>query len=72
METQLTGMKPKDVIGLKEVPLVNRENYSPKDIFPEDGLYCYLIQPSEEHDDQPLIEHCLRRPSKVTFILVIG
>ena len=43
-------MKPKDVIGLKEVPLI--ENYSPEDTLPEDGLYHYLLQPSEEHDDQ--------------------
>ena len=27
METQMTGMKPKDVIGLKEIPLINQESY---------------------------------------------
>ena len=37
---------------LKEVPLVNQENYPPEDTLPEDGLYCYLLQPSEEHDNQ--------------------
>ena len=52
METQITGMKPKDVIGLKEVPLVNQENYPPEDTLPEDGLYHYLLQPGEENDDQ--------------------
>ena len=39
-------MKPKDAIVLDDIPLVNRENY------PEDGLYCYLSQPGDEHDDQ--------------------
>ena len=51
-ETQMIGMKPKDAIKLNEVPLVNRENYSPEDKLPEDGLYRYLLQPGEEHDDQ--------------------
>ena len=51
-ETQMTGMKPKDAIKLNQVPLVNRENYSPEDTLPEDGLYRYLLQPGEEHDDQ--------------------
>ena len=45
-------MKPKDAIKLKEVPLVNQENYPPEHLLPEDGLYCYLLQPSEEHDNQ--------------------
>ena len=49
METELTGMKPKDAIKLKEV---NREAYPPEEVLPEDGLYRYLLQPSEEHDDQ--------------------
>ena len=43
-------MKPKDGIGLKEVPLV--ENYPTEDTLPEDRLYHYLLQPSERHDDQ--------------------
>ena len=51
-ETQMTGMKPKHAIELKEVPLVNRENYPPEDTLSEDGLYHYLLQPGEEHDDQ--------------------
>ena len=51
-ETQMTGMKPEDAIKLNQVPLVNRENYPPEDTLPEDRLYCYLLQPSEEHDDQ--------------------
>ena len=49
-ETQMIGMKPKDAIELKELPLVNQENYPPEGL-PEDGLYCYLLQPRKEHDD---------------------
>ena len=50
--TEMTGMKPKDAIVLDQVSLVNQENYPEEDKLPEDGLYCYLLQPSEEHDDQ--------------------
>ena len=46
----MTGMKPKGAIKLKEVPLVNQEAYHPEEVLPEDGLYQYLLQPSEEHD----------------------
>ena len=52
METEMIGMKPKDAIKLKEVPVVTRENYPPEEVLPEDGLYRYLLQPCEEHDDQ--------------------
>ena len=48
----MIGMKPKDAIKLNQVPLVNRESYPPEDTLPENGLYCYLLQPSEEHNDQ--------------------
>ena len=51
-ETEMIGMKPNDVIKLDEVPLVKREAYPPEDTLPEDGLYRYLLQPSEEHNDQ--------------------
>ena len=51
-ETEMIGMKPKDVIKLDEVPLVKREAYPPEEVLPEDGLYRYLLRPSEEHDDQ--------------------
>ena len=37
---------------MKEVPLVAREAYPPEQVLPEDGLYRYLLQPGEEHDDQ--------------------
>ena len=51
-ETQMTGMKPNNVIKLNQAPLVNQENYPPEETLPEDGLYRYLLQPGEEHDDQ--------------------
>ena len=51
-ETQMIGMKPKDAIVLDEVPLVKQENYPEEDKLLEDGLYRYLLQPGEEHDDQ--------------------
>ena len=51
-ETQMIGMKTSDAIKLNQVPLVNQENYPPEDTLPEDGLYRYLLQPGEEHDDQ--------------------
>ena len=52
METEMIRMKPKDAIKLDEVPLVARESYPPEEVLPEDGLYHYLLQPSEEHNDQ--------------------
>ena len=51
-ETQITGMKPKNAIELKEVPLVNQENYPPEDTLPKDRLYHHLLQPGEERNDQ--------------------
>ena len=50
--TEMIGMKPSDAIKLDQVPLVNRENYPEEDKLPENGLYRYLLQPGEEHDDQ--------------------
>ena len=59
--TEMIGMKPSSEIKLDEVPLVNREAlegprskkiYPEEDKLPEDGLYQYLLQPGEEHDDQ--------------------
>ena len=51
-ETEMIGMKPKDAIKLKEVPLVARESYPPEEVLSEDGLYRYLLQPGEEHNDE--------------------
>ena len=51
-KTEMIGLKPKDAIKLKEVPLVSQESYLPEEVLPEDGLYRYLLQPSEKYDDQ--------------------
>ena len=51
-KTQMTGMKLKEAIKLNQVPLIKQENCRPEDTLPEDGLYHYLLQPGEEHDDQ--------------------
>ena len=51
-QTEMIAMKPKDAIVLDRVRLVNREVYPEEDKLPKDGLYRYLLQPSEEHDDQ--------------------
>ena len=39
IETEMIGMKPKDVIVLDQVPLVDRESYPLEDKLPEDVLY---------------------------------
>ena len=51
-ETEMIRMKPKDAIVLDQVPLVAQESYPEEEVLPEDGLYRYLLQPGEEHDDQ--------------------
>ena len=51
-QTEMIGTKPKDAIVLDQVPLVKREAYPPEGVLPEDGLYRYLLQPGEEHNDQ--------------------
>ena len=52
-QTEMVGMKPKDAIKLDEGPLVKQEVYPPEEVLLlEDGLYQYLLQPGEEHDDQ--------------------
>ena len=48
----MIGMKPKDAIKLKEVPLVSREAYPLEEVLPEDGLYQYLLQPHNNYNDQ--------------------
>ena len=59
----MIGMKPKDAIKLKEVPLVARESYPPEEVLPEDGLYRYLLQPMKNmmtSDAEQLIGYGLR------------
>ena len=46
----MIGMKPKDKIKLDTVPL--DKTYPKEAVLPEDGLYRYLYQPSEQHADQ--------------------
>ena len=46
-QTEMIGMKPKDAIVLDHVPLLHREVYPPEEVLPEDGLYCYLLQPGD-------------------------
>ena len=51
-QTEMIGMKPSDATKLNQAPLVKREAYPPEEVLPEDELYCYLLQPGEEHDDR--------------------
>ena len=51
-KTSMINMKPLDAIKLKEVKLVKKIKYLPGQKLPEDGLYRYLLQPAEEHNDQ--------------------
>ena len=51
-QTEMTEMKPKDATVLDQVLFVKREAYPPEDTLPEDGLYQYLLQLGEEHNDQ--------------------
>ena len=46
----MIGMKPKDAIKLDTVPL--DQTYPEETVLPEDGLYGYLYQPSEQHGDK--------------------
>ena len=43
-EIEMSGMKPKDAIKLKEVSLVTQESYPPEEVLPEDGLYQDIIR----------------------------
>ena len=51
-KTSMINMKPVDAIKLKEIKLLNKFKYLPEQKLPEDGLYRYLLQPGEEHNDQ--------------------
>ena len=48
-KTDMIDMKPKDAIKLKSVPL--KAKYDIEEVLPDDGLYRYLLQPGEEHND---------------------
>ena len=66
-QTEMTGMKPSDEIKLNEVPLVHRENYTPEEKLPEDGLYRYLLQNLVKNtmidDAEQQIEYGQREPT---------
>ena len=46
----MTGLAPATAIKRKVVKL--KHKYPPEEVLPEDGLYCYLYQPGEQHGDQ--------------------
>ena len=48
--SSMIGMKPKDAIKLEIVPL--DKTFPEETALPEDGLYRYLYQPGEQHEDQ--------------------
>ncbi|XP_057316766.1 uncharacterized protein LOC130657782 [Hydractinia symbiolongicarpus] len=50
-KTAMIGMKPNKSTKLEEVPLAKSQQYSEEKPLPEDGLYLYLLQFGEEHED---------------------
>ena len=46
----MTGLAPATAIKRKIVEI--EAQISPEEVLPEDGLYCYLYQPGEQHGDQ--------------------
>ena len=48
--SSMTEMRPKDAIKLGTVLLDKK--YPEETVLPEDGLYRYLYQPGEQHEDQ--------------------
>ena len=46
----MIGMKPKDAIKLDTILLDKK--FPEETVLPEDGMYRYLYQPSEQHGDQ--------------------
>ena len=60
---EMIGMKPKDAIKLKEVPLVARESHPPEEVLPEDGCintYYNLVKNMMTSDVEQLIGYGLR------------
>ena len=48
----MNNIKPKGAIKLYIVELNKSKAYLEENLWPEDGLYRYLYQPSEQHGDQ--------------------
>ena len=49
-KNSMTGLAPATAIKRKVVKL--KHKYPPEEVLPEDGLYCYLYQPGEQHGNQ--------------------
>ena len=72
-ETEMIGMKPKDAIKLKEVPLVNQEAYPPEEVLPEDGLYHYNpVKNMMNSDTEQRIGYCSILWESPLNIIVLG
>ena len=50
MKSSTINMKPKNAIKIDDAPL--DKIYPEETVLPEDGLYHYLYQPDEQHEDQ--------------------
>ena len=48
----MNNIKPKGAIKLYIVELDESKAYPEENLWPKDGLYRYLYQPSEQHGDQ--------------------
>ena len=48
--SSMIGTKPKGAMKLDNAPLDN--TYPKETILPKDGLYRYLYQPGDQHEDQ--------------------
>ena len=61
MKTEMIGMKPKDAIKLKEVPLVKQENYPPEEVLQMGCIDTYynLVNNTMTSDVEQLIEYGL-------------
>ena len=55
-KTQMIGMSLKEVIELKEVPLVNRENYPPEDTLPEENMMANVKEQPIEYGPRKLTD----------------
>ena len=63
METEMIGMKPKNAIKLKEVPLVARDSYPPEEVFLRIDCidtYYNLVKNMMTSDAEQLIGYGLR------------
>ena len=52
IKSSMNNIKPKGAIKLYIVELDESKAYPEENLWPKDGLYRYLYQPSEQHGDQ--------------------